>query len=245
MSRRQWSRNLERRLLSQQQNQLVYVLQRSLLRDDSSDDDSDNDMTDAVVHSLYTNILDLDERVNGFYEDPTIEWGQKKTIDDFDSSQFENNFRFRKNDLKDFADRLWPRISAFLQGNRDKVVLSNRYTAQFETCLLVYLYKMHRPIRLRPDCERFFGLRLSHLSHIIRTFGDALYLVADQYLTNPRIWQPYFPKYAAIIEQKVGNFLTHAWGFIDATFRNVCRPSLHPQPLYSGYKKCMASSISV
>ena len=240
MSRRQWSGTLERRVLSHQQELLLQVIQQSLLQDDSdnsSDDDSDDELLDAMVHTLFAKVVDLDEQVNGFIEDTSIEWGQKKCIDDFDDSACNINFRFRKNHLKAFTDSLWPRISNYLQGDRERIILSNRYTAPYETCVLVYLYKMHRPMRLRPECESFFGMRMSHLSHIVRTFGDALYMVANPYLTNPQIWQPFFPNYAATIARHSDQFLTNAWGFIDATFRNVCRPTIHPEVLYSGYKK--------
>jgi hypothetical protein len=241
MSRRKWSGNLERRLLSQQKSLFLNVVQQSLLLHDDSDNDSDdnddNETLNAMTHTLIHNIVDLDELVNGYFEDTSVVWGQKKQIDDFNDATCNSNFRFRKHHLKAFADSLWPRISPHLQGDRERIVVTNRFTAPYETCLLVYLFKMHRSIRLRPECEKFFGMKIAHLSHIVRTFGDALHRVAESYLTNPRLWQPHFPKYAAIIERHSDEFLTKAWGFIDATFRNTCKPSIYPKALYSGYKK--------
>jgi DDE superfamily endonuclease len=237
MSRRKWSGSLERRNLSQQQDLFLNVIAQTLLQDDSDDKSDDGEMMGVLVQTLHASMVDLHERINGTLEDPTIVWGQKKTIEDFSDMECQINFRFRKDNLQDFADCLWPRILGFLQGHRESIVVSNRYTAPYETCFLLYLYKMHRPVRLRPECERCFGLKISHLSHMIRTFGNALYLVAHQYLTNPQIWRPYFANYAAISARKVPNFMNNCWGFIDATFRNICRPTIHQGAVYSGYKK--------
>jgi hypothetical protein len=63
----------------------------------------------------------------------------------------------------------------------------NRYHAPYETCLLVYLFKMARPWRLHADCEAKFGMRKSYLSVIVQSFGSALLQLSHKYLINPSI----------------------------------------------------------
>ena len=233
---------LDRKALKEQQMALIATAAMSMFdsfSDDSDDiSDSDSDDGEMVLHALVSSITVLNNQVNNTYlEDTTIEWGQRKRIEDFEDADCLLNFRFRKEHLQLFAELLWPRISIYLQGNQDNIVVDNRYTAPYETCLLVYLYKMHRPVRYRPDCEQFFGMRINHLSKIMRTFGNALYMVAQPYMNNPYIWEPYFPHYASLIRKKSDGVFENAWGFIDATFRTTCRPKRHQKSMYSGYKK--------
>jgi hypothetical protein len=132
------------------------------------------------------------------------------------------------------ADQLWPRLEPFLEGTKDKLKLENRYTAPYETCLLLTLFRFSRPVRLRPEMEVFFGMRKSHMSVAIAAFSKALYMLAIQYLEDPSIWHARMPYYAQLIFEKCG-LLNNLWGFIDATIRKTCRPYLYQHLLYTKY----------
>ena len=133
---------------------------------------------------------------------------------------------------------MWPRLSPYLRSqNSNRIEVGNRYVAHYETCLCAYLYKMSRPSRLVGDAERFFGIRKSKLSQMIICMGAALYQLAIRYLTNPAIWHPHMPRYAALIENKCGLF-PNIWGFIDGTIRRTCRPIELQELMYTRYKKC-------
>ena len=107
-------------------------------------------------------------------------FGLRKVISDFCDSQCNLNFRFRQAELQDVADQLWPRLEPFLEGTKEKLKLQNRYTAPYENCLLLTLFRFHRPVRLRPEMEVFFGMRKSHMSVAIAAFSKALYMLAIQ-----------------------------------------------------------------
>jgi hypothetical protein len=121
----------------------------------------------------------------GKIEDESINFDQQLMIQDFTCSECANDFRFRKEHLQDLSYKLWPRLSPFLGDSRNHLILQNRYTAPFEASLLLYLFKMTRPVRLKPDCERKFGMRKTHLSVIVKCFGNALFILSQQYLFNP------------------------------------------------------------
>ena len=211
----------------------------------SSDDDDDDDDSDSGIVCMNDLILPLAkavlENMTLIYqqiEDETITFGQKKKIEDFTDSECLADFRFRKVHLTQVADELWPRLSPVLGNNREDLVLENKYHAPFETCLLLYLFKASRPRRLCPDCEQKFGMRKSHLSVMIRSFGSALFNLAQQYLTDPRIWQGKMAYYGERVSTKCEGLFSHIWRFIDGTIRKTCRPNVHQNLLYTRYKKC-------
>lgn len=96
--------------------------------------------------------------------------------------------------------------------------------SHFETALLALLYRFSRPRRLRPEMEKFFGMRLTKISSILQTITEAMDRLARLYLHNPRIYRNRMPLYARKIYQKIG-LLDNIWGFIDGTLRQTCRPS--------------------
>lgn len=97
---------------------------------------------------------------------------------------------------------------------------------------------MARPVRLRPECERRFGMRKSHLSAILKTFGNALYMVSQQYLLDPRIWHRNMAYYGSLVAPKCDFLFDNNWGFIDGTIRRTCRPIMYQHLLYTRYKRC-------
>jgi DDE superfamily endonuclease len=210
----------------------------------SSSSSSDDNMSldsfggnEANTSVIFHGIHRIASRLFGGMEDTTIQFGQRLLISDFNDAQCVDEFRFRKEDLQLVADSLWPKIGLFLDGDKERIVVDNYYTAPYETCLLLTLYRYSRPRRLRPDCERFFGMRKSHCSAVIKTFSEAFYKVAIPYLNNPAMWHPRMPFYAQKIYQKCG-LLTNIWGFLDATIRRTCRSIRFQQLLYTKYRKC-------
>ena len=118
---------LDRKALKEQQMALIATAAMSMFdsfSDDSDDiSDSDSDDGEMVLHALVSSITVLNNQVNNTYlEDTTIEWGQRKRIEDFEDADCLLNFRFRK---ELFAELLWPRISIYLQGNQDNIVVDN------------------------------------------------------------------------------------------------------------------------
>ena len=51
------------------------------------------------------------------------------------------HFRFRKADLQDVANRLWPRLTEYLGDNPERVAVINRYNMPYETLFLLVLYR--------------------------------------------------------------------------------------------------------
>ena len=170
-------------------------------------------------------------------EDDTIEWGKRVVIEDLSEDDAVFHFRFRKADLKDVADRLWPRLTEYLGDNHEHVTVINRYSMPYETLLLLVLYRFSRPRRLRKEMEGFFGMRKSKISAGIDTMIDALHKLSLKYLDNPHIFYHRMPYYARKVYEKCG-LVQNVWGFIDGTFRKTCRPSYFQRLAYSGHKRC-------
>jgi hypothetical protein len=173
-------------------------------------------------------------------EDFTIQWGKSMLISDINESDAINEFRMRKADLQEVADKLWPKFSALLPGEnltKDEVRVSHGYTVPYETGFLILLYHLSRPRRLRPDMEKYFGIRRSRLSAIIQTFAEVFYNVALPYLSNPAIFHGRMAYYAELISRKTGGLVNIVWGFIDGTLRKTCRPSYFQRLAYSGHKR--------
>ena len=253
MSRRIWNSVEDRRKLAQVDRLFQDVFDRarahhiSHQNDYDFDSDLDQSMDDDDNVNVYSHVLrevsniatHQYNRVHNVLEDDTIEFGQTKTIADFNESDCIMYFRFLKEDLEIVAQQLWPRLSEFLNSDNQEIIqVGGSYTAHYETCLCLYLFKMSHPCRLRCDCEKFFGIRKSKLSRMMIFFGDAMYRLAQKYLLNPSIWKKNMPYYAEIIEEKCGGIFPHMWGFIDCTIRRTCVPIRHQEVLYTRYKRC-------
>ena len=65
-------------------------------------------------------------------------------------------FRFRKVHLQEISDKLWPRHSVFLNGSKDKITFEKeKYTAPFESLLLLVLYQFSRPRQILHEMDQF------------------------------------------------------------------------------------------
>ena len=159
-------------------------------------------------------------------------------IADISESDCILEFRFRKTHLQLVANLLWSRLEPFLEGDREQVRCQNRYTCPYETGLLLVLFRLARPRRLRPDMERYFCMRKSHISAVMGTFIDAFYDMALPYFSDPSLFYDRFPLYTEKIAQKARVGGIRIWGFIDGTLRKTCRPSRFQRLAYSGHKRC-------
>ena len=204
--------------------------------DSGSFNSSSTDHSDIAIGCLKKS---YDETFAAF-EDNKIEFGRRPTIKDFNDAECLANFRFRKQELFKLADMLYPRLLPFLSfANSGCVIVDNRYTSPYETCLLVLLFRLSYPHRISPDMEKFFGMRKSHISATLITFGESMCCLSKPYLTNLSIWQQRIPLYSQLIRSKLGVLdARNIWGFLDATIRPTCRPLYYQQTIYTRYKRC-------
>jgi hypothetical protein len=209
-------------------------------------DDDDDDSNEASEESAASTVGLVLQRTVAFsrriYEpivDDTIDFNAPpKSIQDYNNSTCVSYFRFRKNELQFLADLLWPRMRNHLNGNRESTVCTNGYRIPYETGLLILLFRLSRPNRIRPDMERFFNLRKSKISAIIDTYTSALYNVALPYLSNPAIFEHRWGILSEMVRQKSNNAVSGVWGFIDGT----CRPSRFQRLAYSGHKHIVVTN---
>ena len=167
----------------------------------------------------------------------TIEFGCHPLIGDYSDADCIAYFQFHKTDLQTIVALLWACLSTKFDGNYESVVVNNGYRVPFETGLLICLYHLAYPCRIRPEMECFFGMRKSHISAVLSCFFDVLYDLANNYLSNPVIFQNNFLYYSNLIQAK-SQVNLHVWGFIDGTVRRTCCPIHYSVESFSGHKKC-------
>jgi nuclease HARBI1 len=237
MSSRRWSTRLERIRLQQLLDLTTVLINKEEEEDEASSDGGNSSSSSLLgdeairITLLYYAFINMPR-----YESQAITFGRRLLIADFDDATCVNNFHFRKAHLQYLSDLLWPRLAPHLNGQKDSIEVKNRYKIPFETGLLLVLYRLSRPHTIYFDIEAFFGMRKSHISAVVQTFVDSLYLFAFRFLNNPAIYKPRMPDYAAMIKTKIG-IVDNVWGFIDGTLRKICRPTYHQRLLYSGHKR--------
>jgi hypothetical protein len=182
--------------------------------DEEEEGDEEDDTVDHVIRStmVYSNYIYrpiLDETID-FTRCPL-------KISDLDDSKALLDFRFHKDDLQEIADSLWPKLEPFLEGMHDKIMVQNQYQCPYKTGLLLVLYRLARPCRIRPELETYFSMRKSRISAIISTFIDAFYELVLKFLSDPSIIKDRFELYARLIHEKSGVHGIDVWGFIDGT----------------------------
>ena len=142
---------------------------------------------DPVHLKLIYTTTTLNEKINSTILDGGISWGCTLTILDLSESDAVENCHLHKVDLQTLTEKLWPLMSAHLSGDQNKIMCVNQYTIKYECEIVILLYCLSHPRRLRHNMEKNFGIRRSCLSAIIQTFSEALYKVATPYLNNPSI----------------------------------------------------------
>jgi DDE superfamily endonuclease len=224
--------------------------------DDGEDDDADDEWSgwsdwdtddDSLVESADT--VDMMLELTMSYG--TYITRQLETDIDFDKpplrvahlSEVEcvDDFRFRKEELEEFIAVLkmpMDKELIYVEGTtEDMVICKHRYTILYETGILMILFRLARPRRVRADIEHKFSCRRARCSAVCGTFIDALNETALPYLTNAALFQPRFPMYADKIANKCTLAAINIWGFIDGTLKKVCRPSKFQKAAYSGHKR--------
>ena len=172
------------------------------------------------------------------FQGHTVHWGRGPVVSDLSQSDCIENCRMRKEHLTNICNKLWPRMRHLFEGNESSIRCENRYTTHFETGMIVLLYRMLRPWRLRPEMEQSLKMRKSKLSSIIHTFSVALYKFATPFLNGAVLWHQRMPYYAQLVEQKTNGLMDCVWGFIDGTIRKTARPIYHQRSVYTRFKKC-------
>ena len=206
----------------------------------SSSTSSDDEIMEDF-HVAIGNANAIAARLETTISHPTINWRRGGEdgllIEDISCDDALSYYRFRKDDLQDVSDKLWPRLSMYLDGTKDKISFGKeKYAAPYETLLLLVLHRLSRPTRIRRDMEEHFRFRRSKISAGIRAMVAAMYSLAVQYLDDPKLFHHRMPRYVEIINAKSG-LENNVWGFIDGTLRKTCRPTYHQKLMYSGHKR--------
>jgi DDE superfamily endonuclease len=205
--------------------------------DDETEEEDDGGNVDMVSRAIRVT-LNFAKYIYSPIVDPTINFNEPPLhIRDLDESKCLLDFRFRKAELQEIADRLWPKLGLILVGDRDNIKCMNKYSCPYETGLLLIMFRLSRPRRIRPEMENYFCIRKSKISAVISTFIDALYDLALPYVSEPSIFQHRFELYSRLIHRKCRLGGLGVWGFIDGTLRKTCRPSRFQKLVYSGHKR--------
>ena len=206
--------------------------------DDMLDDlaDMQNADDDPMLEQLIQVTKQLNRQINDAIQDDAINWGNVPTIEDLSDSDCVSNCLMWKSSLQILADKMWPKFSAILGDDKNRIKCKNRYTIHYESGLIILLYRYSLPCRLHPDMEKIFGIQKSCLSAIIQSFSEALCQISIPYMTDPTIWHKRMPYYSQLISNKTRGIATNIWGFIDGTVRKTCRPIYHQRLVYTRFK---------
>jgi hypothetical protein len=105
-----------------------------------------------------------------------------------------NDFCFCKDDSDEFIQLLKKPMGhelIYVEGSDDMVKVKHWYTIPYETGILMILYRLARPQRVRCNLERKFACRRARCSAVCvcGTFIDALHEISLPYLTNAALFQ--------------------------------------------------------
>ena len=138
-------------------------------------------------------------------EDNSTPWGKKIWIEDLSEDDAGTHFWFSKVHLQEVANQLWPWLQFYLSGHNGAVKVENgKYSLPYETLLLLVLYRLSRPRRLRKDMESFFGICIARMSSAINFMIHAMHALRVLYLDNPKIFHWRMPYYAERVFNKCG-----------------------------------------
>jgi hypothetical protein len=210
-----------------------------------SADDSDSDDSSYIDHAL-DHVIKFGEEIFGTNaEVRRVTYREDDmTIDDLqDNSDTVLEFRFRKSDLHLLAELLWPRIKTYFRGDYNRINLPNRNYIKFETGLLMLLYRLIHPKRIRPEMENRFQCSPTRISLAIKEFAMAFHNLSLKYLGDIKLWKERIPYYTELVSQKTEGISNNVWSFIDGTMRKSCRPSRHQKIAYA-YRILSPATIS-
>ena len=150
------------------------------------------------------------------------------SLDNFGDEEVRRMMRFSKAQVRQLAEifQLW------------RVPWRSRYKPDSEIALSLVLVRLSWPERL------FRLIRAFHKSEawLSTVYNDVCVYLFEEY-RDLICWHPMLNdykrlrKYAKAIARKLGAGPPLFWGFIDGTFRGICRPEQDQGLLYSGYKK--------
>jgi hypothetical protein len=150
--RNHWNTAAERHTLD-----CLIALTEEMLEDASSSSSSDSgmvffdDSSSSSTGSFDSSIDEMIETTIGFgeyivyesLEDESIDfYALRVCIQNLEASTCILNFRFRKSELQELADLLWPKMSTYLPGDKEKITCINCYTASYEAGILLVLYRL-------------------------------------------------------------------------------------------------------
>ena len=119
----------------------------------------------SILDNLLGIVAQVHDQMETGMEDNTIQWGKRLIIQDLSEDDALTHFHFQKVHLQEVADKLWPRLQCFLIGHRGSIKVNNCiYSLPYETLLLLVLYRLSRPRRIRKEMEGFFGIHKSKIS---------------------------------------------------------------------------------
>jgi hypothetical protein len=180
------------------------------MSDDNNDDDDlsdDDDISDGELSFAFSFAFDkastIANKLNQPIEHQGIQWRRKHglKIVELSSDDGLTFFRFRTEHLQELSDKLWPQLSGYVVGTKEKICLGKeKYSAPFETILLLCLYQLAQPNCLRREMEGFFGYKKSNMPAGVRAMlVDALYSLVIKYLHNPALFHHQIASYAHIV----------------------------------------------
>jgi hypothetical protein len=225
----------------------------SMSLDDEDDDeyDIDSDVSSvassdassvSTVTSLFQKIISFANHLFGPKKNliQYVSYQFAMTIDSLPDNTYINvkEFQFKKAHLKTVTREIWERYGDKFGNDYNKIDVGNRVYIKFETGLLLVLYRLSYPHRVRPEIEERFRLNIYHLSVTLRFFFDKLYDIAILYLTDISLWEHKLPSYAHLVREKCGgDYYLNVYTFIDGTIRRICRPVRNQKAAYSGHKR--------
>jgi hypothetical protein len=112
------------------------------MSNDDDDDDDDDELSFAFSFA-FDKASTIANKLNQPIEHQGIQWRRKHglKIVELSSDDGLTFFRFRTEHLQELSDKLWPRLSGYLVGTKEKICFGKeKYSAPFETVLLLCLY---------------------------------------------------------------------------------------------------------
>jgi hypothetical protein len=137
------------------------------------------------------------------------------------------------------ADALWNRFSHFFVGTYERIKLPKREYVNFETGLLVVLFRLAFPCRITPQMTFHFKMSHAKICHTIKVMVNGLYQISQLYFSDISIWIPRMPLYADLIWDATSGAAINVFGFIDGTLKKTCRPIYNQRQAYSGISDIM------
>jgi hypothetical protein len=104
----------------------------SFITDINDDNDAEEEEGDEEHHDRVDHVIRSTMAYSNFLYRPILDGSIDFTkpplkISDLDDSKALLDFRFRKDDLQEIADSLWPKLEPFLEGTRNKINIQNQY----------------------------------------------------------------------------------------------------------------------